>query len=135
MQREIKFRLILDGKIVGYEQHMECSYGISIFHSGDGEEWFNITDSHYISHTDKDEYTGLKDKNGVEIYEGDIFLAVDKPRMLVWSNGAFGYSISCDFKTFAGHNHFKMLMKQIEVIGNIHENPELLDAAEKVVSD
>lgn len=76
------------------------------------------------------QYTGLKDANGVKIFEGDIvFFEFDEDGsagVIEWSE--YGY-----WKALIKHKNYdesEILAEMIEgkVIGNIHENPELLGA-------
>ena len=74
--RPIKFRLIKDGKVVGYEQRLfdVPSGTIDIHHSPNPQEpGPNIVavEDAYIYHDGEEEFTGMVDKAGVEIYEND----------------------------------------------------------------
>jgi hypothetical protein len=78
-----------------------------------------------------EQYTGLHDKNGKEIYEGDIVRFLTQfPKIIIFRNGGFGFIMSDDFVGLPGHGYFDELIKAAEVIGNIHENPELLENKE-----
>ena len=90
-----------------------------------------IRDRHACAHeVDKDtigQFTGLYDKNGREIYEGDIVLHKtyhgEKPCVVRFECGAFivGYHKGSSIKRTP-----MLINKSCILIGNIHDNPELI---------
>ncbi len=142
MTREIKFRAF-DGEKMRYDvtglEHGDANEMAGIFLDGD----------YYPMHSNPVmQYTGVKDKNGVEIYEGDVLQFSDKwewyrgefkarwyrakhARLdtkgeVKFADGWFYIYDDPDGQDRLGvpvHNCYS-----IEVIGNIHENLELLEA-------
>ncbi len=123
MRRELKFRLIKDKKIVGYERfdHGRWRY------SRDGIRWNDTV----IAHDNKDQYTGRTNKRGTEIYEGDIVNWFDKlgrndvPFVVAYEHAQFILTVPHD-QLPGRYVGWALDSKELEVIGNITEDSDLL---------
>ncbi len=146
MKREIKFRawdktakamviIAPPHKFLAPKSSKNLSLEVVDFQNGSGGDEYELM-----------QYTGLKDRNGTEIYEGDIIkntnktlitsLDDDKLYLVEWQNGEYDetdslakwlrYKPGFIFKKI--HEGMVLIFEQyqIEVIGNIFENPELL---------
>lgn len=99
---------------------------------------------HLINKDTLGQYTGLKDKNGTKIFEGDIFKGItedtDQGRYGVIKYGKYkdeNFEDSClgfyfefggeQFSIFNGEAQGYDLPSLVEVVGNIYDNPELLE--------
>nr|DAM31128.1 MAG TPA: YopX protein [Caudoviricetes sp.] len=72
--------------------------------------------------------TGLKDKNGQEIFEGDITASGNHPiKGVVEFRTDLGMWVNC-LKGYDYYEYLGNVASGIEIISNIHENPELLEA-------
>lgn len=91
--------------------------------------------AHPIFFYDAMQSTGLKDKNGVEIYEGDILkiLVMSVSDKYVYGEVVYEYGVSGLKNVLNGWGYEQGLIPLLEVghvyevVGNIYENPELLE--------
>lgn len=125
MSREIKYR-VYDKKEKCYSDKAFSIDQLGICYVHEDGYWEEIDEERYIV----EQYTGLKDKNRKEIYVGDIVSEhngdiigeiIQKPSgeyCIAWIGIYGGSSVLYDE------------LSMCEVIGNIHENPELLGGGE-----
>ncbi|EGC1340007.1 hypothetical protein H8664_000503 [Listeria monocytogenes] len=88
------------------------------------DDWYNFDDVVLM------QYTGLKDKNGKKIFEGDIVNCKFFDRMVGDIAGVINF-IDCVWAVsdFKNKRLYQLIdVDNIEIIGNIHENPDLLEA-------
>lgn len=129
MNREIKFR----GKFIGtgewlyghlFKWGLQPPSNVPCICVCVPESWKEAYNLYAVAPDTVGQYTGLNDKNGKEIYEGDIveFTNLDLPNMVVrFDNGSF---MLCEDE-YSTYEELRMNYA-VEVVGNIYEHPELI---------
>lgn len=129
MNREIKFRawnpnwdeMVYSTLETVFDKREFYSFGFEVGFSHYPEEGWIIA-----------QYTGLKDKNGKEIYEGDICNCREYECFgkVEWNNEKAGFYF-CVVVEGGGfeEEHLYDYIDELEVIGNIYENSDLLEVA------
>lgn len=127
MTREIKFR--------GFNRkNKQWLYGFYLqnrgYHFVCPDEWATgkLWDDYQVEPETVGQFTGLKDKNGKEIYEGDILQLESFGHCFVWHNGEH---CTHELRTQLTDGGFvdklwSLNCDKYEVIGNIIDNPDLL---------
>lgn len=76
------------------------------------------------------EYTGLKDKNGREIYERDIVNTIYNGELftgiVIYDKSELGFKATNGKENYGSHFQYLPCCEKVEIIGNIDESPELL---------
>lgn len=134
--REIKIQFILKDECIGNEVFGKLTYSLDEILEGITNEYICEKACESFSPANgveadfeiiaKRQFTGLQDKNLEDIYEGDIIYHDDfnEPCKVTFERGCFrlyGFTIA----NFEAIHH---LDTKVQVIGNIYENPELLES-------
>lgn len=104
-------------------------YGVSPFNVRITDENEPLLSLEYSKHDDCEfeQYTGLKDKNGKEIYEGDVVGLKWTKRLYVVTYRIYDASFILENDEWEETIHLSLDKDDFEVFGNVHENPELLE--------
>ena len=126
MNREIKFRGLTNNGTWVYGNLIQGKNGACYICSinenpvcKNGDYWYIDSPCYVVIPETVAQFTGLKDIEGKEIYEGDIILGYNNPHVVTFADGAF-------YLTYKNSSvRLSRTCGALKNIGNIFENPEL----------
>jgi uncharacterized phage protein (TIGR01671 family) len=122
--REIKFRAWYKPKKKMYTLSLESinfeTKLLGVYTIGEGYQQLRISDFELM------QYTGLKDKNGKEIYEGDLLDCNGGIGKVVYLNEEAAFRVELNVPHACWFDSLDIWADE-EIIGNIYENPELVE--------
>lgn len=125
MSREIKFRVWNGKKFVQSPKYIKTTTGEVFSYEADYGGMFSSHESLEKYSGTIQQYTGLKDKNGIEIFEGDILeysVGSIYREFVKWESGCF-YLVTANEDSATPLAGARVVCR---VVGNIHENLELI---------
>ena len=137
MSREILFR----GKVTRVPKYMQDKNRMSVGDWVYGSyvdypvaQIFDREDEYIVDPATVGQFTGLCDKNGVKIFEGDILrdgLGDDGVVTYFESIASFKYRVGNEvWNLNEGDPNRSTQLQYTEIIGNVHDNPELMEVSE-----
>ena len=118
--REIKFR--------AWDKINKDMFNVESINFQERRVYRDVVSYREFNNVELMQYTGLKDKNNKEIYEGDILFESFGERYykVVFENGGFRAEFKGDFDEHS-FDLIDVVAQGCEIVGNIYENPELME--------
>ena len=126
MNREIKYKGLTSNRTWVYGNLIQgkkgdcyiCSINENPIYKN-GDSWYIDSPCYVVIPETVRQFTGLKDIEGKEIYEGDIILGYNNPHVVTFADGAF-------YLTYKNSSvRLSRTCGALKIIGNIYDNPEL----------